>query len=179
MWTSSKQNQSIHGITLRSQRCADLLPSTTYPQAYTQLSAGEQLLIHLWQKGIGQVMCHLTVQEEQEVRLHPHRLPGGLQESELALELRGQLISAMPWAPEVPHSPIIHLAVTKLSLHFGYSGIAATVSGHCVADIALRPIYQSHCVNSSSGSMVIWYEQPGESSQPQQHAQAYMHTAYL
>lgn len=55
------------------------------------------------------MVCPLTVQEEQEVRLHPHRLPGGLHESELALELRGQLISGMPWAPEVPHSSLIHL----------------------------------------------------------------------
>ena len=47
------------------------------------------------------------VQEEQEVRLHPQRVPGGLQESELALELRAQLLSATPWAPEVapPHLP--------------------------------------------------------------------------
>lgn len=52
-------------------------------------------------------MCHSMVQDEQEVRLHPHRLPGGLHESELALELRGQLISGMPWAPEVPHSALI------------------------------------------------------------------------
>lgn len=51
-------------------------------------------------------MCHSMAQEEQEVRLHPHRLPGGLHESELALELRGQLMSGMPWAPEVPYSSL-------------------------------------------------------------------------
>lgn len=77
----------------------------------------------------------LQVQEEQEVRLHPHRLPGGLHESELALELRGQLVSAMPWAPEVPHSqlsliPLWHSCHCTLA-----SGIAATIPGHCAEAI--------------------------------------------
>ena len=61
-------------------------------------------------------MSHLQMQEEQEVRLHPHRLPGGLHESELALELRGQLVSAMPWAPEVPLPPFTHLTVALLAV---------------------------------------------------------------
>lgn len=35
------------------------------------------------------------------MRLHAQRLPGGLQDAELALELRAQLIDTTPWAPQV------------------------------------------------------------------------------
>ncbi|KAL3153868.1 hypothetical protein ABBQ32_013441 [Trebouxia sp. C0010 RCD-2024] len=45
-------------------------------------------------------IAQIPPQEEQEVRLHPQRVPGGLQDSELALELRAQLLTATPWAPE-------------------------------------------------------------------------------
>ena len=40
-------------------------------------------------------------QEEEEVRLHARRLPAGLKDAELALELRAQLIDATLWAPQV------------------------------------------------------------------------------
>ena len=58
----------------------------------------------------GKRCCGVVVQEEQEVRLHPQRVPGGLQDSELALEMRAQLVTATPWAPEVPHpaTPSFH-----------------------------------------------------------------------
>ncbi len=41
------------------------------------------------------------MQEEQEERLHAQRMPGGLQDAELALEIRASLIDATPWAPQV------------------------------------------------------------------------------
>ena len=89
------------------------------------------------------------MQEEQEVRLHPHRLPGGLHESELVLELRGQLISAMPWAPEVTS-----LSLISLCHSFRYtlgSGILATVLSHCV-----EAITSNSFANSSSESIAVW-----------------------
>lgn len=35
------------------------------------------------------------------MRLHAQRLPGGLQDAELALEIRATLIDATPWATQV------------------------------------------------------------------------------
>ena len=45
------------------------------------------------------VQC--LMQEEQEERLHAQRMPGGLQDAELALEIRASLLDAAPWAPQV------------------------------------------------------------------------------
>ena len=41
------------------------------------------------------------MQEEQKERLHAQRMPGGLQDAELALEIRASLLDATPWAPQV------------------------------------------------------------------------------
>ena len=41
------------------------------------------------------------MQEEQEERLHAQRMPGGLQDAELALEIRASLLDATLWAPQV------------------------------------------------------------------------------
>ena len=41
------------------------------------------------------------MQKEQEERLHAQRMPGGLQDDELALEIRASLLDATPWAPQV------------------------------------------------------------------------------
>ena len=40
-------------------------------------------------------------QEEEEVRLPGQHLPGRLQDAELVLELRAQMIDATAWAPQV------------------------------------------------------------------------------
>ena len=72
------------------------------------------------------------MQEEQEERLHAQRMPAGLQDAELALEIRASLIDATPWAPQVlliPYSsihtpqPALCYMLKQLCHHVLVSGI--------------------------------------------------------
>ncbi|KAA6422205.1 MAG: hydrolyzing O-glycosyl compounds [Trebouxia sp. A1-2] len=45
-------------------------------------------------------IAQIPAQEEQEERLHAQRMLGGLQDAELALEIRASLLDATPWAPQ-------------------------------------------------------------------------------
>lgn len=70
------------------------------------------------------------MQEEQEERLHAQRMLGGLQDAELALEIRASLLDATPWAPQVllipcssMHTPQPACMLESLCNHALMSGV--------------------------------------------------------